>query len=509
MNYREDERRWKQMMDILTAESNGREPKPFTSQRTLFGIPSEVEKSLEALVAADEQAQRERLAEEAKAQGALETVQHPLDPIYDQHSEILILGTMPSPVSREVGFYYGHPQNRFWRVLAALFDEPVAQTNEQRTDQLLRHHIALWDVLASCTIHGASDASISDAVPNDFSSILATAPIRAVFCTGAKATELYNKFCAEETGIPAIKLPSTSAANAACRLPALVSAYRAILPYLTPPTLPDLNVDAVVALEQRIAAAGTPLAELMERAGCSVAHRAHELWRQRVEHAGSTQVCWEEATREALDLDDCARRGTLTILCGSGNNGGDGWVAARDLAALGHHVILVSLKAPEDLHAEPARETALGLAPVLEEAGVTVEINPSLDRLKELLAKSDGVIDGLLGTGFTGTEVRNPLDEWIEAVNRQHARGSFVLAIDVPSGLSAQTGSAAATTICATATATMLVAKPGLLTEEALPFVGNLFVEPLAYLEPLLTGEEGPSSGIAAAPTKEQTPPQP
>ena len=94
-------------------------------------------------------------------------IAHPLAPIFDEHSRVLVLGTMPSPTSREVGFYYGHPQNRFWKVLGALFDEAEPRTNEERTAFLLARRIALWDGLASCTIEGASDASIADPVPSD------------------------------------------------------------------------------------------------------------------------------------------------------------------------------------------------------------------------------------------------------------------------------------------------------------------------------------------------------
>ena len=126
-------------------------------------------------------------------------------PVYDDRSRALILGTWPSPKSREMAFYYGHPQNRFWPLLAALTGEP-----------LLRHGLALWDTLESCTITGASDASIRDVVPNDIAGLLRKAPIRAVFCNGATAYRIYTKYQQPLTGIPAVRLPSTSPANAAC-----------------------------------------------------------------------------------------------------------------------------------------------------------------------------------------------------------------------------------------------------------------------------------------------------
>ena len=153
-------------------------------------------------------------------------MQHTSDPVFDARSRGLMLGSFPSPKSREVGFFYGHPQNRMWRVLAAVMGEDaVPQTAEERTAFLLRNRIAMWDVIASCRIEGASDASIRDVVPNDLSRILNAAPIEAVFCTGGKSHQLYCRYQEPTTGIPAIKLPSTSAANASWSLERLTEAY--------------------------------------------------------------------------------------------------------------------------------------------------------------------------------------------------------------------------------------------------------------------------------------------
>ena len=152
-------------------------------------------------------------------------VVHPLEPIFDGKSRVLVLGTMPSPKSREVRFYYGNPQNRFWRVMAALWGEPVPASNDDRRDLCLRHHVALWDVLASCTIAGASDASIRDPVPNDVGRILSAAPIVRVFCTGGTATRLYQRLIEPACGVPCTGLPSTSPANARMRLDDLVVTY--------------------------------------------------------------------------------------------------------------------------------------------------------------------------------------------------------------------------------------------------------------------------------------------
>lgn len=157
---------------------------------------------------------------------------HTLDPLFDARSRVLILGTLPSPKSREAGFYYYHPQNRFWRVLATVLDEPFPETIEGKRELCLRNKIALWDVLASCRIEGASDASIRDPVPNDLPWLLRQTDIRAIFCTGAKAHELYQKLLFQTTGVPAVRLPSTSPANAAWTLSRLCEKYRLITEFI-------------------------------------------------------------------------------------------------------------------------------------------------------------------------------------------------------------------------------------------------------------------------------------
>ena len=158
---------------------------------------------------------------------------HNIPPLYSKASQTLILGSFPSVKSREAEFFYGHPQNRFWKVLAAVFDAEVPQTIPEKKQLLLTRHIALWDVLASCTIAGASDASIRDPEPNDIAQLCAAAPIEQIFCTGAKATQLYRKLCEPAVHLPCEQLPSTSPANAAMKLPDLVEAYRAaLLPFL-------------------------------------------------------------------------------------------------------------------------------------------------------------------------------------------------------------------------------------------------------------------------------------
>ena len=140
---------------------------------------------------------------------------NPFEPVFDQNSKILILGTIPSPKSIEYGFYYGHPQNRFWKILPIILDEDEPSSIEEKKILLLKHKIALWDVLASCEIRGADDGSIKNPIVNDILPLLNESSIQHVFTTGAVATKLYNRYCYPQVNISTIKLASTSPAN--CR----------------------------------------------------------------------------------------------------------------------------------------------------------------------------------------------------------------------------------------------------------------------------------------------------
>lgn len=162
----------------------------------------------------------------------LKRVTHNFEPVYDENSRILILGTMPSPKSRELGFYYGHPRNRFWNVISDLCGEELPQTVEEKKTLALRCHIAVWDVLQSCEIHGADDGSIRNPIANDLSVILSNADIKAVFTTGTKAAALYRKFCFPRTNIAAKPLPSTSPANCTMSYEELKRHYAQILNFL-------------------------------------------------------------------------------------------------------------------------------------------------------------------------------------------------------------------------------------------------------------------------------------
>ena len=157
-------------------------------------------------------------------------LQHPFDPLVNGSSRVLILGSFPSVKSREQNFFYGHPQNRFWKVIAALFNEKVPMTIPEKKELILGHGLALWDSIASCVITGSSDASIRDVRPNDLRIILDSAPIERIYCNGRKSHEMYEKYILPSLGREAACLPSTSPANAAWSLEKLIAAWSVILP---------------------------------------------------------------------------------------------------------------------------------------------------------------------------------------------------------------------------------------------------------------------------------------
>lgn len=158
--------------------------------------------------------------------------QHNIDPVFDENSQILILGSFPSVKSRETQFFYGHPQNRFWKVVSAVCSCECPVTVEEKKTMLTANKIAVWDVIASCDIVGSGDSSIKNVVPNDLSEILEKGRIKQIFCNGATAYRLYSKFCMEHTGIKAVKLPSTSPANAAFSLERLTEQWKRIREYI-------------------------------------------------------------------------------------------------------------------------------------------------------------------------------------------------------------------------------------------------------------------------------------
>ena len=157
-----------------------------------------------------------------------EQIQHPFGPLFSEKSRVLILGSFPSVKSREQNFFYGHPQNRFWKVIAAVTGQPVPKTIDEKRQLILTQRLALWDSIASCEITGSSDASIRNVQVNDLSIILDQCDIRQIFCNGKKSHELYHKYIEKETGRPAACLPSTSPANAQWSLEKLIEAWSVI-----------------------------------------------------------------------------------------------------------------------------------------------------------------------------------------------------------------------------------------------------------------------------------------
>lgn len=501
--------------------------------------------------------------------------------------------------------------------MATLFDEPIPETIEEKCDLCLRHRIALWDVLSSCDIEGASDASIKNAKPNDLAQILNAAPVQAVFTTGTKAGQLYKKLCEPVTSIPCTVLPSTSPANSRVSLDELCATYKqALSPYVEfDPKYPVLDVPEVVRLEQSIASSGTSLYTLMHRAGRFLAYEAKKYLEQESEcrksdrniakpkesecsetkhnesewsktnhnepeHGKTTsgQNQFRAITSNQLHITTPNQLHTATptqlyvsILCGHGNNGGDGWVVADYLAKAGYHVDLISSVSAQKIKAEPAHTTACEIESRIEciikretnynteckpereakceieheaEYGVEREteckieykvehetehetkqeiehkskykvgrkiaaspknnqtihllINPTNEEVEASLSKADLIIDAILGTGFSGDTVREPFATWIELANQQKVRekahekirdaehlacsthNARIIAADVASGFSAQTGTAAKPCIRADHTVTMITLKTGLVQPNAKTYCGTIRVAPLA-----------------------------
>ncbi len=156
------------------------------------------------------------------------TIVHPLKPLYDENSKILILGSFPSIKTREYGFFYGHKQNRFWRILSGVFDEEIIDTIEHKRTFLLKHNIAVWDSIYSCDIIGSSDASIKNVVPTNLKPILDGSRVEKIFCNGATAHKYFRMFSEKALGIRGIKLPSSSPANASYSIDRLIDEWKII-----------------------------------------------------------------------------------------------------------------------------------------------------------------------------------------------------------------------------------------------------------------------------------------
>jgi hydroxyethylthiazole kinase-like uncharacterized protein yjeF len=218
---------------------------------------------------------------------------------------------------------------------------------------------------------------------------------------------------------------------------------------------PVMDVADVTALEQRISSEGTSLGELMKRAGEAIVSCVHE-------HA-------------------FASSDSVTVLAGSGNNGGDGWVVARLLALAGAQVRIITKREAQDITTQPAHDAACQTMEAIKERDlpILVYVDPDAEKIEDIMRHSDAIIDAVLGTGFSGDVVRAPYDTWIKLANEARQRGSWIFSADVPSGLSAQDGTCALPTIKADYTVTMLAVKPGLTSREGKEHAGRIFLAPL------------------------------
>ena len=164
-----------------------------------------------------------------KAPQTHQHVVHSFGPLYNENSRILILGSIPSHASRKVGFYYGHPRNRFWQILAEAYGMPLPESIEEKKALVLANGLALWDVIQECDIIGASDSSVKNVIPTDIPLILSQTKVERILCNGSLSKKIYDKYQLERTGTPAVKMPSTSPANAAWSLERLIGEWGKVL----------------------------------------------------------------------------------------------------------------------------------------------------------------------------------------------------------------------------------------------------------------------------------------
>lgn len=151
---------------------------------------------------------------------------HPIPPLYSKNSEILILGSFPSVKSRENEFFYAHPQNRFWKVLSAVFNSPLPKNTDEKKELVLKNKLALFDVIKQCDIKGSGDSTIKNVIPNDLSPILDNSDIKKIILNGKTAEKYYKKYLSPVINIDYVTLPSTSPANAAYSLDRLIEEWK-------------------------------------------------------------------------------------------------------------------------------------------------------------------------------------------------------------------------------------------------------------------------------------------
>ncbi|MDR1422224.1 MAG: NAD(P)H-hydrate epimerase [Coriobacteriales bacterium] len=381
-----------------------------------------------------------------------EVLTHPWWPIYDHDSRVLLLGTFPSPRSRSEGFYFGNPQNLFWTALADSLGVPrlpATASVADKTALLLDNHVALWDVLHSCRIEGAADASIRDPVPNRFSELIADSRVNTIFTTGRTATSLFNRLAASEAKMRAVYLPSSSPANRATQSRSDFSLLWGTLGRV-------VRGEVVSAAGMKVADRftidnrGIPSLMLMERAASAVV---------------DTLV----GAENDFDL------GCVLCVCGTGNNGGDGLALARLLHQQGIRAEALLIGNLDHLSRECRQQLTWAQAAGVAVSFAGLEELAALANRGELIPTPKTIIDALFGIGLA-RPLTGAYRQAVEAINDMRSAGARVLAVDIPSGISADTGEVLGAAVYADSTLTFAYNKLGMLFEPGRSHAGKLVV---------------------------------
>jgi len=407
---------------------------------------------------------------------------HPWAPEYTRDSKLLILGTFPSPKSREMGYYYGHPQNAFWKSVAASLGEPEPPYDVEARQRFVREHgIALWDVFRSVDIDGAADASIRDAEPNTFREIIAKSDIKTIFTTGRTGTEAFNRLCSGEAGMHAVYLPSTSPANRRTQGTPDYERRWALIGKLLRGEL--VSSAGMKELDRKtIEEKGVPSLVLMERAALAVVDRlrvggviagrtleapAGGLDTGRVSagtyNFDTAKLC-QNYTSPPTHPFPCQPRKVLCV-CGAGNNGGDGFAVARLLRLSGAESSVLFIGDRNNM-SEETRQQAL----IAANYGV-----PIIENDPAAIKGADIIVDALFGIGLT-RELSSIYLDTVQAICKARKAGAYVIAVDVPSGISADTGEALGGAVTADETVTFAFCKIGLTIGEGQKCSGNVSV---------------------------------
>jgi hypoxanthine-DNA glycosylase len=377
----------------------------------------------------------------------MEKVIHPWGAVFNKDSKVLVLGTFPSPRSRKEGFPFGHPQNVFWSALADSLGVQRINPDASRDERyafILSNNVAIWDVLHSCEIDGASDASIKNPVANKFRPIIEASNISAVFTTGRKATDLFNELCVKEAGMRAVYLPSTSPANRATQAKPLFGELWGNVGRLVRGEL--VSAYGMKAFDRNtIESHGVPSMVLMERAALAVA---------------------EELAGFNLSRVIC--------VCGAGNNGGDGIAVARllHLARINAEILFVGDK--KKMSVETQRQYAIAKSYDV----------PIHENKLAILSGATTIVDAMFGIGLTRGLSSEFLDT-VKAVNKFRAGGAKVLSIDIPSGVSADTGEilgGANSAVSADITVTFAYNKIGLTIEPGRTAAGRIIIKDIGII---------------------------